>query len=164
MLLLLAFKPEHPGDGTNLNNPYYEFFFSALNTNAERTHFLENFKDYTIIEGINMLIQSFIYYPFYDPEIIRYTKTPGDIRKITKWQKNFYLNIYNEFKDNQTSFTDYSALLQNKSFAFLNDLETEEGFRQTMIYYNSKTGQTTQKEDFKAGFDYLLTQTFDKID
>jgi hypothetical protein len=137
------------------NKIYLNLYFTKLNRIEDKEYFLTNFKDKTLINTIRIISDLFNKYNFYHPEILLYTKTTSDSKLLTRWQRNYYIDIYSEYinaKENKNSkLTElYSLLQSNSSFVFLttlfNDLNKVEdehkdfnkALKKIFTYYNFK--------------------------
>jgi hypothetical protein len=130
----------------NLNINLLDLYFLKLNFN-ERRYFLDNFHDYTFKEDLRRHTDLFNQYPFHDKEIKYFCReyyrnfdqktVASPITLITKWQKSYYISIYQEYHSRVSNNLDYQFTnieiqeiyknleIKNTSFKFLINLMRE---------------------------------------
>lgn len=112
---------------------YFNFYFLQLKGYFEKESFLNNFHDEDIKSNLIYLKNKFLRYGFHADEILVHARTETELNIITKWQKSFYLEIFNEYhwhssKQYMSLTNDFSNLKSNPSFQFLLNLENETFF------------------------------------
>ncbi|MBM3442838.1 MAG: hypothetical protein FJX89_09080 [Bacteroidetes bacterium] len=121
-----------------LYDKFLDIYFLKLSY-TEREYFLSNFKDEVLKEEIYKLTDLFNNYPFRHSAIIENTHGFSEKKKITNWQKNYYLSIHRAYqdllseKDVNINNSDSSSLINiykslsinNSSFIFLVNLTKE---------------------------------------
>lgn len=147
----------------------YDYFFIVLKTEAERDDYIKNSKNKRFNRNINLLMNLFIKYSFYKPEIfealegIKPFKGEKIEEKITKWQKSFYKNIYKEHKSGNDC-TQFNQLTESKnnSFQFLFKLEDESFLMQKLTTLMAEKEEMNQKDtnDLDSDTRRILSKAF----
>ncbi len=155
----------------NRDNPigiYFNLYFIQLRRFSQKQHFLENFKDEEVTKNINLLLNKFIDYPFYDKEVIGHAFTEYEAKMITKWQKSFYLDVYREFDsiDCHSKANEYFDKLQsNPSFSFLLKLDDNQVFDDMLksvdVAIKLENQEDKNEVNIQNSLKFVLSQTFD---
>jgi len=126
-MTLLFFFFFFSGFDDKIKRTYLSFYFLNLNSIRDKDYFLKTFKDPIIVQAIKNIQELFNQYSFHDPAILEHAKNKTEISLITKWQRQYYLDIYNEY--HKESITEKSSVIElykllqaNNSFKFLVDL------------------------------------------
>ena len=160
-MTLLFFFFLFPGFDDRMKRSYLNFYFLNLNSIAEKDYFLNTFKDPIIVNAIKNIQELFNQYSFHDPAILEHAKSKAEISLITKWQRQYYLDIYNEYHEkslaeNSRVIEIFIFLQSNKSFKFLIDLldelddSDEKGYKKTLkaaIAYSYLKMETPYKKE-----------------
>lgn len=135
---------------------YTEFYFTKLKYKEDKDFFLESFQEKSLTSFLGDLTYLFIKHPFHAEEITAYIKKNElkyrdkvyvlDPVTITKYQKQFYSDVYGEYKE--TGKCDYYDEIKSNSafWYFTTEDESDLSIMFMDLWYEGHKKDMSEKE------------------